>query len=453
MLPSPLVKVKPHVRRDQVLQPTFHLIRFVLSFTAVRLLSILLLAPTYVAVKALTILPQIIGEGSLVLTQAGREELIRRTDSYRRKEEHQARQQLNGTFRFQQAQLVSARKHAIRHKAGWSPSIEDFEVCGARVNVVHETPQPGRSGGRGGRQTIVLLHGNPEWSYKWRDIIPILTQEGYEVFALDWLGHGLSDKPIDASTISFELHMNTLISLFEHFDIQSCCIVADGWGGCIATCTAPYLPTTRQPRIFLLDSFFPRRAPDSGLHCYMLHLLCFVATGILNGYLAEAATVRYLAPGTASSVVRGYSAPYVYGGIRTKASIIRFSHLAPLLPDVFLFKVRESAQWRTLEGLCGPDNFTNINAQALLADRDRGVKAFWKRCTERGWKVCVVSGERGPLLGSRDEAVTEHIDRGALVEVPRAVWMEEAGHYSCEEGPKTVAKHICRFLEVTRPRT
>jgi pimeloyl-ACP methyl ester carboxylesterase len=51
------------------------------------------------------------------------------------------------------------------------------------------------------------------------------------VFAIDWLGHGLSDKPLQASIISFELHMQTLFKFFDHYQIGNAVVAAHDWGG------------------------------------------------------------------------------------------------------------------------------------------------------------------------------------------------------------------------------
>lgn len=65
-------------------------------------------------------------------------------------------------------------------------------------------------------------------------MIPKLLEDGHEVYALDWLGHGGSDKPMSASLISFELHMWTLMSCIDHFQLEGCCIAAHDWGGYVA---------------------------------------------------------------------------------------------------------------------------------------------------------------------------------------------------------------------------
>jgi pimeloyl-ACP methyl ester carboxylesterase len=48
---------------------------------------------------------------------------------------------------------------------------------------------------------------------------------------MDWIGHGASDKPLDAALISFDLHMRTLRRCIEHFQLTESFIVAHDWGG------------------------------------------------------------------------------------------------------------------------------------------------------------------------------------------------------------------------------
>jgi pimeloyl-ACP methyl ester carboxylesterase len=62
-------------------------------------------------------------------------------------------------------------------------------------------------------------------------VIEHLVEGGHEVFAIDWIGHGASDKPLDVALIPFELHMRTLKSCIDHFELTGCYIVAHDWGG------------------------------------------------------------------------------------------------------------------------------------------------------------------------------------------------------------------------------
>lgn len=58
-----------------------------------------------------------------------------------------------------------------------------------------------------------------------------LLLEGHELFALDWLGHGLSDKPVQRDALTFELHIQTLIAFVNHVELDNAILVAHHWGG------------------------------------------------------------------------------------------------------------------------------------------------------------------------------------------------------------------------------
>jgi pimeloyl-ACP methyl ester carboxylesterase len=58
-----------------------------------------------------------------------------------------------------------------------------------------------------------------------------LVEDGHELYALDWLGHGRSDKPTQRESITFELHMRTLSAFFNHAQLSDAILVAHSWGG------------------------------------------------------------------------------------------------------------------------------------------------------------------------------------------------------------------------------
>ena len=64
---------------------------------------------------------------------------------------------------------------------------------GPRLRMHYLDEQPRASSG----ETIVLLHGNPAWSYQWRHVIPALVDQGHRVIAPDLIGMGRSDKIVD----------------------------------------------------------------------------------------------------------------------------------------------------------------------------------------------------------------------------------------------------------------
>jgi haloalkane dehalogenase len=109
---------------------------------------------------------------------------------------------------------------------------------------------------------ILMVHGNPTWSFYWRNLIGPLREE-YRVLAVDHIGCGLSDKPRDY-TYHLEQHTRNLISLVESLDLQHVTLVAHDWGGPIGLGTALAL-RERFARLVLLNSgafpppFFPWR--------------------------------------------------------------------------------------------------------------------------------------------------------------------------------------------------
>ena len=64
-------------------------------------------------------------------------------------------------------------------------------------------------------EVILLLHGQPSWSYLYRKMIPILSDAGYRVIAMDHLGMGRSDKPIDLEYHSYDNHVYRLEQFIE----------------------------------------------------------------------------------------------------------------------------------------------------------------------------------------------------------------------------------------------
>src|SRR5687768_6086231 len=77
---------------------------------------------------------------------------------------------------------------------------------------------------------IVLLHGEPTWSYLYRKIIPGLT-ESHRVIAPDYVGFGRSDKPTDISWYSYDRHVVSVVQLLAHLELRNIPVCVQDWGG------------------------------------------------------------------------------------------------------------------------------------------------------------------------------------------------------------------------------
>ncbi len=89
---------------------------------------------------------------------------------------------------------------------------------------------------KGEGETVVLVHGNPTWSYYYRTLIQSLSKT-YRVIAPDHLGCGLSEKPQEFN-YSLKNHINNLSILLDHLDIKQTSMVVHDWGGTIGLGTA-----------------------------------------------------------------------------------------------------------------------------------------------------------------------------------------------------------------------
>ena len=274
-------------------------------------------------------------------------------------------------------------------------------------------------------------------------IIPLLASQGFEILALDWVGFGGSDKPLKAETISFELHMRTLMALLEAYQLEEVHILAHDWGGCVALSTIPQLarPDTCKS-VMLLNSFFAPRPSDVTLNAYALYLLWLCAQGLLDGYVPEEAIIRFLAPSVTESVAKGYAAPFPT--VPSKAAVTRFARMVPGLPQL-VYRLFESPIGRMIDGMCAPDSFSSLHEQIRLRKRDEGVRAFWSS-GEASIRVGVVFGNRDSLLGDFFGTLCNEIHT-AHGEPDRHL-LEGAGHYAAEERPEDIARISGKFASL-----
>jgi haloalkane dehalogenase len=83
--------------------------------------------------------------------------------------------------------------------------------------------------GRG--RPVLLLHGEPTWSYLYRKMIPVLTDGGLRAVAPDLFGFGRSDKPTALAWYSYERHVEALTTFVKHLDLSAITLVVHDWAG------------------------------------------------------------------------------------------------------------------------------------------------------------------------------------------------------------------------------
>lgn len=132
----------------------------------------------------------------------------------------------------------------------WPYKPRYFEAgAGERLHYIDEGPRDA--------QPVLLLHGNPTWSYMYRRVIAPLISEGRRVIAVDHLGFGRSAIPADESAYTVVRHRARLRALLAEFDLYDVTVVLHDWSGPIAL---PWVAESsdRVAGLLLLNTFPPR---------------------------------------------------------------------------------------------------------------------------------------------------------------------------------------------------
>jgi len=103
--------------------------------------------------------------------------------------------------------------------------VDDTEGGQLRVHYVDEGPKDA--------QPILLLHGEPSWSYLYRKMIPPLVGAGYRVIAPDLVGFGRSDKPTKRTDYTYQRHVDWMHSVLNQLELTSITLFCQDWGGLI----------------------------------------------------------------------------------------------------------------------------------------------------------------------------------------------------------------------------
>ncbi len=106
---------------------------------------------------------------------------------------------------------------------------------------------------QGSGAPVLFMHGEPTWSFLWRDVIPPVRDAGFRCIAPDLVGFGRSDKPVDVGWYSYDRHVAMAATLLEDLDLRGTTIVVHDWGGPIGLRLAVEHPG-RIERIVILDT-------------------------------------------------------------------------------------------------------------------------------------------------------------------------------------------------------
>jgi haloalkane dehalogenase len=194
---------------------------------------------------------------------------------------------------------------------------------GLRLAAVDEGPRDG--------QTVLLLHGEPTWSYLYRKMIPVLLDAGLRVVAPDLIGFGRSDKPTRDEDYTYARHVEWLRSaLFEPepdgLDLSDVVLFCQDWGGLLGLRLLAEHPD-RFSRVVAANTGLPDGSVRMPEAWWLFHEFVQKTPDLPIGFLVRSGC----ADGLPDDVAAAYDAPF--HSVESKAGARRLPSLIPQTLD------------------------------------------------------------------------------------------------------------------------
>lgn len=251
---------------------------------------------------------------------------------------------------------------------------------------------------------VVMVHGNPSWSYLYRNAVRHL-QEEHRCIVPDHMGCGFSDKPQNYA-YCLQTHISNLEKLLDHLQVEQCVLMVHDWGGAIGMGWAGRYPE-RVSGIVVLNTaaFRSQRIPLRIAICRWPLLGAFLVRG-LNGF-ALPAVYMAVTERLSRKVAKGFLAPY--DSWKNRVAVHQFVRDIPLKTG--------NPSWETL-----------VNVESSLQHlKDKPMLICW---------------------GGRDFCFTEHFYKEWCHRFPRAErhYFPDAGHYVLEDAGRAIFPLAKRFV-------
>jgi len=254
-------------------------------------------------------------------------------------------------------------------------------------------------------KVIVMLHGNPTWSFFYRNLV-LLLREQYRVIVPDHMGCGLSDKPVDYP-YRLANHIENLEKLLDHLQIEKHSLVMHDWGGTIGMGYAARHPERIESLVIMNTAAFrSTRIPWRIKVCQTPFLGPLMVRGL--NFFARAALFMAVKNRMRRQVKKGFLAPY--NSWDNRIAIMRFIEDIPL-------------------------NCYHPSWEALM-EAEGGIEQFKDNPALILW-------------GGKDFCFDDHFFHEWKKRLPKArsIYLESAGHYLLEDANGEVDHLITGFLK------
>jgi haloalkane dehalogenase len=273
----------------------------------------------------------------------------------------------------------------------WPFAPRYVEQDGLRMHYVDE----------GEGDPILLLHGEPTWSFLYRKLVPPLVRAG-RVVAPDYFGFGRSDKPVSREWYSFDAHYRSLERLASELDLRRLTVVVQDWGGPLGLRLAVEHPE-RVERLAIMNTGVTVDLGASGAWLRFRELVRRVETDFEASRLVRISCATALAP----DVLAAYDAPYPVP--ESKTGMLMFPELVPIESE----RPPERAWVALRDGLAG-----------------------WEK------PALVLFGDSDPIFSTGDgERLAAHIPGALPFET-----VAGAGHFLQEDAGEEIGERIAAFV-------
>ncbi|MEE3319969.1 MAG: haloalkane dehalogenase [Pseudomonadota bacterium] len=228
------------------------------------------------------------------------------------------------------------------------------DVDGLRMHYVDEGPRDAHP--------ILMLHGEPSWSYLYRHMIPICAAAGHRVIAPDLIGFGKSDKPTDMAAYSYQTHMDWLLSLLDQLELENITLVCQDWGSLLGLRLAAENPE-RFRAIVVGNGMLPTGDQKVPAAFQLWKNFAIYSPLFPIARIIDSGTFRKLGPDER----RAYDAPFP--NRKYKAGARAFPKLVPVTPEDPASDANRAA-WKVLEQWDKPFLTTFSNGDPITRGGD-----------------------------------------------------------------------------------
>ena len=258
---------------------------------------------------------------------------------------------------------------------------------------------------------VLLVHGNPTWSYLWRKVLPPLIDAGLRVVAPDLLGLGLSEKLPKASDHTLARHIRTICQLADQLELDEVTVVGQDWGGPIVSGAAAHLGERARAAVFGNTALLSPRRPVKATAFHHFSHVPLLSDLVFRG-LRFPVPFLSLAQGDRGSIARQQRRAYMYPFRRFADGVAPLA-LARMVPH--------------------RDDHPSLEPLEAV---DRWYREF-------PGPISLVWGRRDPLLARAVYRLQKTRPDATVIET-------DAGHFLQEEVPDTLAEQIIRVSNSAR---